>query len=145
LVPILTGLFIAALLLVWYENKFTVLGVERRPLVLSRPLWVVALFVTRLLLTYGAMIAVGFVFGFIAGVVEFLIYWVFSSVTAHYYFSREVRRLAAVLSEPESPVEQDQESFAENADVIVRYAEALKDAKKIVTENIKTAGRGSAF
>ena len=120
----------------WYENKFIVLDVVRRPFALSTPIRQVALFLIRLVVTYGCLVGLFFVYGFWLTVAAFVGYWVFSWTTFRTYFGREVQRVAKVLMESEP---------GDDPDDRISLAEAFEHATRIVTGNMKTAGRGSVF
>lgn len=128
--------FLLALALVWYENKFIVLDVVTRPLFLSTPTNQVALYLVRMAITYGSFVGLFFVYGVPLAVAAFMTYWVFSWATFRTYFGREVRRIAKeiMMSEPDDdPSDKPTE------------AEAFEDATRIVSGNMKTAGRGTVF
>lgn len=125
--------FLSALALVWYENKFIVLDVVRRPLILSSPTNQAALFLVRMIITYGSLAGLFVVYGVAPAGVAFVAYWVFSSATFRTYFNREVRRVAKeiMMLEPDDDLSDKPTE-----------AEALEDATRIVTGNMKSAGRG---
>jgi hypothetical protein len=121
--------FLLGVALDWYENKFIVLDVVRRPLFLSTATNQLALFSVRLLVTYGSLAGLFFVYGAGPTVVAFVTYWVISSATFRTYFNREVRSVTKVLIACEKLTE----------------AEAFEYAVRVVTGNIKSAGRGWEF
>ena len=128
--------FLLALALAWYENKFIVLDIVRRPLFLSSPTNQVALWLARLVITYGSLVGLFFVYGVPLAGAAFVTYWVFSWATFRTYFSREVRMAAKEMMKSE-PGDDPSDELTE--------AEAFEAATRIVTGNVKTAGRGTAF
>jgi len=125
-----------ALALAWYENKFIVLDLVRRPLFLSIPTNQAALFLVRIGITYGSFAGLLFVYGVPLAGAAFVTYWVFSWATFRTYFGREVRRVAKDIMTSEADDDPSDEPT---------QAEALEAATRMVTGNIKTAGRGTCF
>ncbi|HUY27012.1 MAG TPA: hypothetical protein VMV27_06290 [Candidatus Binataceae bacterium] len=128
--------FLLALALVWYENKFIVLDVVGRPLFLSASMNQVALYLVRMVITYGSFAGLFFVYGAPLAGAAFVTYWMFSWATFRTYFGREVRRVAKGIMRSEP----DDDPFYKTTE-----AEALEATTRIVTGNIKTAGRGDVF
>ena len=103
---------------------------------LGTPTNQVALYLVRMVITYGSFAGLFFVYGAPLAVAGFVTYWVFSWATFRTYFGREVRRVAKEImaSEPnDDPSNRPTE------------AEAVEDATQIVAGNVKTAGRGSVL
>jgi hypothetical protein len=123
-------LFVFALGLTWYQNKFIVLSVVRRPLVLCTAQNQIALWFVRLLVAYGSIAGFFLVFGIPLGLAAFIGYWLFSEWTFRRYFNRETSRIARLFLESESGSDP---------------ATAFESARRIVEGNIKNAGRGSVF
>jgi hypothetical protein len=123
-----------ALALAWYENKFIVLDIVRRPLFLSSPTNQVALWLVRLVITYGSLAGLFFVYGVPQAGAAFVTYWLFSWATFRTYFSREVRTVAKEMMKSEGDPSDG-----------LTEAEAFEAATRIVKGNIKTAGIGTSF
>jgi hypothetical protein len=126
--------YLSGLVLSWYQNKFIVLDASRRPIVLSTPTNQVALYIGRLVITYGGLAGLLVAHGFRSAILAFATYWVLSEVTFRIYFNREVRRVAEILmSETPAPSEDHTPSGK---------AEAFENATRIVMGNMRTAGGG---
>jgi hypothetical protein len=125
---IFAPIYVFSFVLIWYENKFTVLGAERRPQIFvgSRQGYFL---VVRVVLTYGSFVGLLYVYGPVQTVLAYALYWAFSDVTFKLYFNREVNRLARFL-------------MTANDDPPTTEAEALQNARESVIDNMNTGGLG---
>lgn len=128
--------FLFALVLAWYENKYIVLDVAMRPLALSTTTHQAALYLVRLVVTFGSLVGIFFVYGSPLSVAALATYWIFSRATFRTYFNREVQTVAELL------VKRKQ---GDDPADIPTAAEALEDATQIVIANMKGAGRSNGF
>lgn len=128
--------FAIGVALAWYENKFIVLDIVRRPLFLSTATNQAALYIVRLLVTYGSLVGLFFSYGPVSALAAFLTYWIISWATFRTYFNREVSRVAKVLLASD---------FRDDSPEKGSESEAFERATRFVEGNIKTAGRGAGF
>jgi len=90
--PMLWLAFTASLMFVWFENKCLVLAVwNRPPIFFSQSI----LWLCRLALTYGTLWRIWHVYGARTAAVAFATFYSLNKLTFHFFFNREVKRVAA--------------------------------------------------
>jgi len=82
-------LYVFGILILWYENKCIVLDVFERPPIFQvsfQPIW----WIGRIILLYGSIIGIWYVYGIPVAVVALVIKIIISQITFKHYFRKQV-------------------------------------------------------
>jgi len=125
--------YIISFPLLWYENFCIVLSVWEKPRIFSQTnqaiFWII-----RLIITYGSIAGVWYVYGLLAAIVAFAINYVFGKITFKIYFNRKVQETASYLIQM---AEEEALSNNELSDKRKIEQESFELAKSIVIENMQ--------
>ncbi len=80
-------------LLHWYENKTIVMTFLEKPNFLRDPFFMVLLWITRLALHYGSLIAIWYLYGLGTAVGAYGVGYLFGSKTFNFYFDKAVHNM----------------------------------------------------
>lgn len=125
-------LYTLSLLFVGFENKCIVRPRLDKPLIFSSNQAV--LFLLRLALTYGTLAGIWFLNGFWTAAIAFGAFYALNKLTFAYYFSKEVRVIAARCMKMHL---EEAAGKHGQVDELQIGLEAHELAKRIVTSNVK--------
>lgn len=126
--------YIISFPLLWYENFCIVLSVAERPRILRSQTKQAIFWIIRLIITYGSIAGVWYVYGLLAAIVAFTINYVFGKITFKIYFNREVRETASYFIQKAKEEAQSRGKLLDERKI---EQEAFESAKTIVVQNMQ--------
>ena len=126
--------YIISFPLLLYENFCIVLNVAERPIILRSQTKQATFWTIRLIITYGSIIGVWYVYGLLAAIIAFTINYVFGKITFKIYFNREVWETASYF------IQKAKEEVRFSGELLNERKieqEAFESAKNIVVQNMR--------
>jgi hypothetical protein len=127
-------LYIISFPLLWYENFCVVLSVAERPPILRSQTKQAIFWIVRLIITYGSIAGVWYVYGPLPAIVAFIVNYAFGRITFKMYFNREVREIASYFIQK---AKEEMQASGKLLDERRIKQEAFESAKTIVVQNVR--------
>jgi hypothetical protein len=119
--------------LLWYENLCVVLGPAERPGIVRSRTKQAVFWVVRLIITYGSIAGLWYVYGVLAAIVAFIANYAFGRITFRVYFNREVREIASYFVQK---AKEEGRASGKSLDERRIEQEAFESAKAVVVQNV---------